>query len=305
MAVPLTSQGFADVLDPLFRDIATGEYDKGKSRIGDFFTIESSDKPTEKYSELTPMGKFQEFNGVLQYDGAEQGYDVTATHIEKALGVQIQRKLYDDDQHGVIADQFSGLGRSAFKTQEDDAADMFNSGFSVPTTFYSHTEGVALCSDSHTCPNGNISTTTGFDNLTTAELSPVSLTANIIQMRGFKDDAGDKIDLMPDELIIPIDLEDRAMEILKTVRGLDNADQTINVHEGRFKLKTWNRLTDTNNYFLCDSSERARNLIWFWRIKLELAKMESFDNIIAKGRGYMRYAYLRRSWRFILGAQVS
>ena len=30
-----------------------------------------------------------------------------------------------------------------------------------------------------------------------------------------------------------------------------------------------------------------------------------FDNLIAKGRGYMRYSYLRRDWRGILGAQVS
>ena len=84
MAVPLTSTQFADVLDVRFRDIAMGTYDKGASRISDFFGVETSDRADERYSELTPMGKFQQFIGTVPYDGAEQGYDVTATHLEWA-----------------------------------------------------------------------------------------------------------------------------------------------------------------------------------------------------------------------------
>src|SRR5512135_2705697 len=109
MSVPLTSENFADVLDPRFRDIALGTYEKGKSRIADYFNVMDSDQQDERFSALTPMGKFQTFTGSVGYDGPEQGYDVTETHLEKVLGMQIRRKLWDDDQFGVIDEMFGLL----------------------------------------------------------------------------------------------------------------------------------------------------------------------------------------------------
>src|SRR5512139_3267292 len=146
MATVLTSQSFADVLDVSIREIASGQYDLGKSRIGDIFSVKDSDRETEKYSELTPLGKLSVFTDAITYMDAAQGYDVTATHVEYAGGLQIKRKLYDDDQFGMIKEFAQQLGDSAFKTQEDDAASLLSGAFSVPSAFFSHTENVALCS---------------------------------------------------------------------------------------------------------------------------------------------------------------
>lgn len=305
MAAPLVSANFADLLDVRFRDIANGSYDKGKSRIPDLMSVDSSDRPDERYSEVTPLGKLPQFTGTLEYMSADQGYDVTASHVEYAGGIQIQRKLFDDDQFGLIDEIFSSLGDAAFKRHEDDAAGMLNSGFSAASSFYVHTEGVALFSASHTTPVPGVSTSTGFSNRVTSALSPVALTAALIQFRGFKDAQGDKIDAVPNELWVPIDLVDRANEILKTTKGLDEATGTINVHEGRFSLQSWYRLSDSNNWFLFDSASRARNLIFLWRKRFETGRMESFDNFIAKARCYMRYSMVRRDWRCGLGAEVS
>lgn len=305
MASPLVSVAFPDVLDVRFRDIAMGTYEKGKSRIPDFFDVQTSDRPDERYSELTPMGPFQAFVGAVPYDGATQGYDVTATHLQWALGVQIERALYDDDQFGVIDEQFSALGDSAFKTHENHASTLFNSSFVNVSSFYSHSEAVALCANAHTTTVPGVATTTGFDNLITAELSPVALTAAVIQMRGFKDAAGDVVDNAPDRLLVPVALRDRADEILLTQKGLDDANENKNVHAGRFEVVDWYRLTDVNDWWLMDSAAMKKNALWFWKVKLELSKMESFDNIIAKARGYMRYSFLRRDWRWIIGSQVA
>ena len=304
--VPLISENFADVLDVRFRDIAPGTYDKGKSMIPVLFTVKDSDRSEEKYSALTPMGEFEEFTDAVALSGAYQEYDVTSTHIEFALATQIRRALYDDDQFGVIDEQFAELGNSAFKTHENDAADVFRGAFSNPSDFYVHTEGVALCSNSHTTPVENVSTATGFDNLTTGELNPANLTAALIQARLFSDAAGDPIgDFQNLELLVSVQNADRAQEIIKTTKGLDTEEGNINVHESRFKVIDWYRLGTSKDWFLMDADRRKKNLIWFWRVPLELAKMEQFENIIAKGRGYMRYSYLRRDWRFIIGADVT
>ena len=273
--------------------------------IPELFTVKDSDRHEEKYSSLTPMGEFQEFTDVVALDGAYQEYDVTSTHVEFALSVQIRRALYDDDQFGVIDEQFEGLGDSAFKTHENDAADMFNGAFSASSDFYTHTEGVPLCSNTHTTPVDGVSTASGFDNLATAALDPATLTANIIQARLFKDAAGDRIGTFQNlELLVSVNNADRAQEIVKTTKGLDADEGNINVHEGRFKVIDWYRLNCTSDWFLMDADRRKKNLYWFWRVPLELAKMEQFENIMAKGRGYIRYSYLRRDWRFVIGADV-
>jgi len=305
MTVPLVSQNFSDVLDVRFREIAQGTYDLGKSRIGDFYTEKTSDRDTERYSSLTPLGLFEEFLGSIPYNGIEQEYDVTATHVEFANGLQIRRKLYDDAQFPVIDEAFGQLGDSAFKTQQSHAVGIFTGSFSATNDFYSHTENVALCSNSHTTPVADVSTATGYDNLMTAELDPTSLEAGVIQFQQMKDGSGWMIGEKPDKLLVPINLRKTADEIVGTDKGLFSAEGTKNVYEGAFQVVDWGLLSDANDWWLINTARMKKNLLWFWRIKLELARMESFDNIIAKARGYMRYSYLRRDWRWIVGSQKS
>lgn len=305
MATVATSQNFADILNPAIRGIASGAYDLGKSRIEDLFTVKDSDRETEIYSELTPLGKLSVFTDAITYLDMAQGYDVTATHIEYAGGIQIKRKLYDDDQFGMIKEFLAGLGTSAFKTQEDDAAGILTGAFAVPTTFFSHTEAVALCSNSHTTTKDGVSVSTGFDNLVTTALSPTTLSAARLQFKGFKDAAGWKLGLIPNRLIVPDDLEDKANEIVKSSLVPYEISNTKNMNEDRFQVYVHPRLSDSNDWFVTNTELQKQNLLWFWRIRFEDARMESFDNITAKARCYLRYSFLRRDWRWCLGAQVS
>jgi hypothetical protein len=305
MSTIATSENFADLLNPAIRGIASGAYEMGKSRIEDFYTVKDSDRDKETYSEITPLGKLSIFTDQISYMDMAQGYDVTAEHIERAGGIQIKRKLYDDDQFGMIKEYLSGLGVSAFKSQEDDGAEIFNGAFSVPTTFFVHTEGVALCSDSHTTTKDGVSTTTGFDNQVLTAMTPTSVSAARLQFKGFKDASGWKYGAKPNMLIVPDELEDKANEIVKTINEPGTANNTINVNKDRFSVYVYPRLSDPTNWFLADREMMKQNLYWFWRVRFEDARMESFDNLVAKARAYMRYSMLRRDWRFILGAQVS
>jgi phage major head subunit gpT-like protein len=305
MANPLISAAFPDCLDVSIRDLASGQYDLGKSRIGDFFTIKDSDRATEKYSSLTPLGKLSTFTDAITYLDAAQEYDVTATHVEMAGGVQIKRALYDDDQFGVIKEYAQQLGDSGFKTQEDDAASLLTGAFSVPAAFFNHTENVALCSNSHTSGSSGVSTTTGFDNLVTTALSPTALSAARLQFKGFKDASGWKLGLIPNRLIVPDDLEDKAHEIVNSIQVPYEASNTKNVNDGRFEVYVHPRLNDSNDWFLANTDLMKKSFYWFWRVKFETARMEGFDNITAKWRCYLRYSFLRRDWRAILGSQVT
>jgi hypothetical protein len=124
-------------------------------------------------------------------------------------------------------------------------------------------------------------------------------------MVNFRDDAGNRIAVVPDEIYIPNDLFEKAFEIVSSMGKVDTANNNRNVHEGAYTIKEWNYLSDTNNWFLCDSAMRKQMVFWIERVPVEFAFAEDIDTLIAKWRGYMRYANAQINWRWILGGIVS
>lgn len=304
MATPMSSGNFGDLLDPRVKKIFYNTFDNLPSMLPELYDVQSSSDSYETWSEIGALGDFTEWNGQVVYQDQSQGYDVTATHLEFVSGMQVERKLFDDDRHNVWQARPVALADAAFRTREKHAARPYNNAFSVDTYFSNNSDAVALCSDAHTTTSG-ASTTTGFDNKVTSALSAVSVAAMRLQMKYFKDDKGNSISLMPDELLVPIDLEEAAYEITNSEGKVDTALNNPNFLKGKMTVKVYQWLTDTNNYFLMDSSKRKQMMIWFDKAPLEFGQVEDFDTFVAKWRAYMRYSNMHRDWRFIIGAQVS
>ena len=274
-------------------------------RIPEFFGMTTSGDSFEKWSGIGELGDFQEWNGTVPYNSQSQGYDVTAEHLAFANGFQVTRQMYDDDRHGIWERKSPALANSYMRTRQKHAANLFNLAFSLDTQFYSHSEGVALCSDSH-LTNSGASTSTGFDNYTTGGLNAVNVSAARTQMRNFRGDVANKISIMPTKLLVPIELADRADEIVKSVKDPNSANNTYNSQgNGRWSVCEWEYLTDANNWFMIDEKMAKQWSVWFDRIKIDIGRAEEFDTYIAKWRAYARYSYFWINWRWILGAEVS
>ena len=305
MPVPHTSGQFGDLLDPRFQKIFHEQYTQLPDMLGELFTFPPDNgRDTMRWSQVGAYSDWSEFTGTVGYQDASQGYDTIATHVEFASGVQVERKLYDDDQYNIMDQRPAGLATAANRTRQKHGARMLNNAFSVDTYFYVNSEGVALCSNSHTTTSG-ASTASGFDNLATTALSGTALAAARIAHVQLRDDAANRISVMPDEIWIPPDLYDTAYEIVASMGKVDTAQNNRNVHEGRYTIKEWNYLNDTNNWFLCDSTMRKQAVFWVDRVPVEFAFAEDLDTIVAKWRGYMRYSSAHVDWRWIYGSQVS
>ena len=306
MAVPLTSTGFGDLLDPRFQRIFNLEYDGFPDAVPMLFNIEKTNSRNNMtFSSMGNFGDVPQFTGSVVYDSISQGYDTTITPLEFASGTQVERKLMDDDQFNQIDRLPAGLADALQRTRQKHAFRILNNAFSVDTFFYNNSEGVALCSDSHTTTASGVSTASGFDNMVTSSLTATAVTAAKILGRNFADDRGNRIDMNFDEIWCPIDVEDRAQEIIKSTGKVDTANNNINVHKGLYTMYSSVYLTDTNNWFMCDSRRRKRSLSWTDRIAKEFARIEDFDTIIAKWRLYARYGSGHTDWRFLVGASVS
>ena len=302
----LLSSQFADVLDPRFRRIFDEEYATVPDKLDRFYAMVSGSLQTERMSSVGTYGTIPQFSGSVSYNSVSQGFDLSITPLEFAAGIEIERRLFDDGLHNVIENKPRALSSSLFRLRQTHAARPFNQAFTADTKFYSHSEGVALASNSHTTTSG-ASTTNGFDNLTVGSLSAVTVTSARIQMVGYRGDQAERIGVIPDTLIVPVDLYETAFEIVGSQGKVDVATNNANVHFGQYSVEEWIYLTDTNNWFMADSSlmKSERGLGWIDRNKGELAFVEDFDTLIGKWRVYARWANYWYDWRWLLGANVS
>ena len=305
MAVPHTSLNFPDLLDPRFEAIFLQEYNLHEDMLPKIYDIvPHNGRNNMSWSEVSTLEDFQQFAGTVQYQDQHQGYDVTATFLPWVNGFQMERDLWDDDQYQIWNDSPRALANAAYRTRQTHGARLFNNAFSTDTMFYNHSEGVPLCSNSHTTTTG-ASTAVGFDNLATGELAATSVATMRIQMVKFRGTQAERIQVKPDTLLYPPDLYEEAFEIINSPGKLDLANNNSNVHQGRYTGWEWNYLTSTTNFFMLDSSWMKQMFKWVDRIPLEYGFVEDFDTYTAKYRAYMRYAYAWRNWRCILGAQVA
>lgn len=306
MANPITSGANAQVVDRRLSKIFVDRFKQLPTKIDKLYTMKKGRRgPDERMANYGAFNNFSEFNGTVNYQSSYQGYNVIATYKHFASGFQVDRTFAEDDLFNLVDGYPAKLATAAQRTRETHAARMFVLGFSVDTDFYVNSEGVALCSGSHTTATPGVSTASGFSNIATAGMSYTSVVANRIQMRGYRDDNGNRIDVMPDELWYPPDLCATAYEILESMGRPDNANNAASYTYDKFTGYEWNYMSDVNDWFMVDSSLKKDMVMWFDRIPVEFARAEDLDTIVMKWRARMRYSFSWSDWRWVLGNQVS
>jgi hypothetical protein len=307
--MPGVMQNWQDLADVRFARIFDNRFKQLPDMISRFFTVigpgASPQRASYRTSSAGSFGDVPEFTGQVTYDDVYQGYDGTITPKEYASGYQIERKLWDYDEFGVMDRKPAGLATSLQRTRQKHAAQPFNNAFSVDTTWNTFTENVALCSNSHTTTAPGVSTATGFDNLVTGAFNATTLAAIRIQMINFRDDRGNRIAVMPKLILHPPDIYDLVHEVIRSEGQPDTANNASNVHYEAWEAVEWLYLTSTQNYFVIDPVMMKDSLIWYDELPGEFAMVETFDELIGKWRVYERHANGHNDWRWVTGAQVN
>lgn len=281
------------------------------SMIPNLYRIENSERAFEEHigvGQFSSNGWSFEKSGRVQYDERNKGFKKTYTHAEFAKGFVVTRRLIDDNLTSIAFDNATDLGDAAFRKREKSAAALFNNAFSGSGVddegfALAGADGVALVSDSH--PR-NAADSTAQDNNYALSLTKDNVRTIRTAMMKTTDDVGDLLNVMPDTLLVPPELEDDALVIIRSV--LDpgaTITNAINPQAGRFNVLSWHYLTDANAWFMIDSARMKRDLIWYERIPVEFGAEEDFDTLQKKFRAYMRYSRGFRDWRWISGSNPS
>ena len=308
--MPLTSGNFADLLKPGLKRVFDLAMSRPRPMMEMLFGQEASTRFEEQYQGMGAQGLVPPFDGTVPYHDFDAGYRTDIRNYEFAMGMQVERRLVDDDQFNQIKRRASNMADSFNTSIETDAANIFINGFTDSGTnrMGASTNGadsVGLLSTAHSHSPANTNNTQA--NESTLALTLDNLDTTRQAMRNFTDDRDQLLGVTPDLLLVPPELERTATQLVseRAIYEPGSAQYDLNIFSGRFRPVVWDRLTDANAWFLIDSTLMKQHLIWQWRIRPEFAEAEDFDGLTAKFRGYMRYGIGWTDWRWIYGQNPS
>ena len=298
MAV-ITTGSFSKALWPGVNKWYGDAYSEFPVEYTSLFDTFTSRKAFEEDVGMSGLGlaQLKPETGSVSYDSMQQGYISRYTHATYALGFLVSREAFEDDQYDVVAEKRAkALAFSMRQTKEIIGANVYNRAF---TTGYNGGDGVVLCSASHPNVAGGVQSNTA----TAATLSEASLEAAVVQMGKWTNDRGLKIQVMPQRLIIPVDLEFEANRILGSEYRVGTANNDINAIKTLQKFPggvTVNHyLTSTTNYFIKTSV--GDGMKYFERSADTFSEDNDFDTTNAKFKAYGRYSFGWTDWRGLWG----
>lgn len=297
-----------DLLDPRFRKIYGDEL-KILPQVGpSIFHVETSSRNIEKESSASGLSKLirRSEGQAISYEDEVQGFDVTYTHVEDALGTSVSNALWEDDQFNVIKRKPANLAKAKIRTQEQMMADILNYGFTAGgggLSAFTSGDALALFSTVHTREDGGATQS----NQTTADLAEDSIEAGLVAMRTTLDHKGQLYMSKADTLVVAPALEKEARILLDSQQRVGTANNDINPYQGALKLVVWDFLgsaaggSDTA-WFLFDSSLHALN--FFNRSDRGLEGPDwDFDTKTARWSVDVRHSVGFSGWRGVYGSK--
>lgn len=308
------SENFGKLLEPGLNKIFFETYDEIPEQYSKIFNVQTSNKATETDYGLGAFGDWKERGSeldVVDYCKLSTAGEITYTHKEFTKGFMIGRKLYDDEQYKQISKFPKAMARAGRAKVEKDAMQVLLKGFPDGTQVGSVTlsgapkgrDGKTLFAKDHGLVDKSGTTCS---NLIEGELNEENLKKAMQMMREVKDEAGNLVQFKATRLIIPPALEDTARRLLHSTQVPGgNLNDTNEYLKDSMQIVVMDYLSASAGgsdtvWFLQDGSRHELN--FFWRVKPEFKWDESFDTLVAKYRGYMRYSMGFSDWRGMVGS---
>lgn len=298
-----------NVIDPGVRKHFVDEYKINKFDPATIYNVSEQENASDEYENYTGLTQFSPVGEGETYseDIPLQAYGVTLTPVKYGKTMPVTYEMRKWSKTKKIWDAAKMLGKAAAITEKVAGASVLINGHDASYT--SMTDGKPLFADDHPRADGGSSQ----DNASTLALSEVNLETLILQMEGQLNDRGQSISVFPNKIVLPPALRKKALEILRSDKKSESADNDINVYNGMqefygtMKIVVWDALgaasggSDTAFYLFDDANQQ---LMWEWAERANISRDESIgfknDTIYYKGRDYFSIGW--RDWRGTLGS---
>jgi hypothetical protein len=253
---------------PALEELFRSELKTHPSRREQLFKVVSTDMDIWQASELHDMPLMKQVSEGEDYsfEAPAQGASKTLKPVKYGLGFSISEEAVDDGKFAFISDAIAKLAKSARESQEIQAMNIFNNGFSTETT----ADGVAVFSTSHTLPSGG----TIRNKLSSdADLSVTSLEQMLVDFETqFVGDSGIINLIRPKYLVVAPTNKRLAMELIGSelkattatagTDGITNVNNMNSLKSDGLIVVSSPHLTDTDAWFLtADPSETGLRIV--------------------------------------------
>lgn len=286
----MTTSSFAKALYPGVSAWYGRKYEEHPEQYSQLFDKFTSRRAFEEDVSISGFGlaSVKSEGSAIAYDNEQQGFVTRYDMLTYGLGFTVTREMFDDDMYDVAAQRKAeSLAMSMRQTKEIVGANVYNRAFSGS---YLGTGSKALLASDH--PNVAGGT---YSNMPTvaADLSEAALEQAVIDIKKYTNDRGLRVNIMPQKLILPVDLEFEAERILGSALRVGTANNDLNAIKslGKFPggVVTNNYLTDTDAWFIRTSAPHGMK--FFQRRAMEFTIDNDFDSENAKFKATERFAF--------------
>jgi hypothetical protein len=179
-----------------------------------------------------------------------------------AQGINISKQLFDDNMHGVWAEDVRDFAIKAKDTQDFTAFSLFRNGFTTALT----ADGVSIFNAAHPLIGGGTQS-----NLATGALTPTTLNNAMVNLLEQKDQSAVIRGSSPAVLLVPPALWKHAREITDSALIADSGNNNVNVYRSALGITVW-----TSHWL--GAAAGGSDTAWFL-----LAQRHGFTRLIRQG----------------------
>ena len=263
-------------------------YNEHTPEYTDLFQLETSGKHFEEDVLQTqfPLAPVKPEGEAATYGSHSQGFTKRYTHVAYALGFMITFEENRDNLYKEVSKKRAqSLAFSFRQSKENVCAQVYNRAF---TSGYTGGDGSILCVATHPSKAGTWSNVMG----TPIDICEAGLEDMCIQIMGFEDDYGHKINLMPQSLHIHRNDFYEAHRILKSVLQTHTANNDPNALRATNSLPKGaivnHYFSDTDAHFI--RTNAPNGMMYFQRDAIMFDMDNDFDTKNLKWLGYERYS---------------
>ena len=265
------------------------------------FDTESSDRAYEEEVMLSGFGEaaVKGEGSAVKYDTAQETWTARYVHNTVALAFSLTEEAMEDNLYDTLSARYTrALARSMQQTKQIKAANVLNNGFS---TTYPGGDGKPLMTTDHgTLTAGDLKN----ELSTAADLNETSMEQALIDIAGFKDERGLKVNAQAQRLIVPPALQFIADRLLNTPGRVSTADNDINAIRNMNMIPDGyavnHYLTDTDAWFL--KTDVPNGMKHFVRTAVSTNMEGDFETGNVRYKARERYSFGWSDWRGIFGS---
>jgi hypothetical protein len=230
----------------------------------------------------------------LSYDQPIQGGSVRYTHESFALGFQVTKEMWDDDQYGIMRRVAQDFGRGIRHTVEATYADILNNGFTTTTT----ADGETLFNTAHPLLGGG---TYGNRSATDIAFSVSGVQEALLSFDKQVNERNQLVMISPKEVWVHPDNQFVVSEILHSAYDPSSGNNTVNTVQGRLEPYINRYFTSTSAWFVL-GDKTDHSLKGYWRTQPEFDSQDDFDTKGASFSTFFRFSAGVTDWKGTWGS---